>query len=335
MSTPPEAQHDKAKRLLAELRSWADEGGFRPEYIGAALFFLLVASILFSYFATFRRLSTSPDRWGVFGDYVGGTLNPLISMIGLIAVVLTLRYNSQALQHSVRAIEDQQEVIRLQKEQLALELGRDRQGEWHRVDQRMMDLAILFRGKEFHEQRRDGWSFAEMIMPALKVDRSLWNPDYSDEGPEDDDARHAEYLRLSRIILAFAAEWYGHWGQGRMAEAREAARALIERAKGKNPGTSVADLDDLLALSRSFAHVMAIFALYAAMYCKEGEGPHRDYLGNAWFFWGKVALPFRDAIRADRAGVRREDAVPSEFWEEMIGEYERKFSGRGGPGTAP
>jgi hypothetical protein len=53
--------------------------------------------ILFRYFLQFPG-GWSPDQamWGHFGDFVGGVLNPVISWLGLIAVVISLYYNARA-----------------------------------------------------------------------------------------------------------------------------------------------------------------------------------------------------------------------------------------------
>lgn len=64
--------------------------------IAIALLFLLGASII--YYVNFSgNLSDQHDRWGTFGDFMGGTLNPLLSFLSLIALLLTIILQNQEL----------------------------------------------------------------------------------------------------------------------------------------------------------------------------------------------------------------------------------------------
>lgn len=49
----------------------------------------------------------SPDHstWGEFGDFVGGILNPSLSFLGLIALLLTLWVQSRELRHSIEELQ--------------------------------------------------------------------------------------------------------------------------------------------------------------------------------------------------------------------------------------
>ena len=68
-------------------------------------------------------LSNDPSRWGQFGDYVGGALNPIFSFFALIALLLTIVLQSeelsasrQELKHSVQALQDSKDVATRQAE---------------------------------------------------------------------------------------------------------------------------------------------------------------------------------------------------------------------------
>ncbi|MBF6037755.1 hypothetical protein H8F22_02590 [Pseudomonas sp. P154a] len=62
--------------------------------IGTAI--VLMAAVLINYFVSFPAIrSTDQAVWGQFGDYFGGVLNPLLSFCALIAVVLSLRSQSE------------------------------------------------------------------------------------------------------------------------------------------------------------------------------------------------------------------------------------------------
>lgn len=67
---------------------------------------LFVASVFVSYFLTFRNgLSTDTTAWGTFGDFVGGTLNPILSFFGLIALLLTIALQSKELESTRKELE--------------------------------------------------------------------------------------------------------------------------------------------------------------------------------------------------------------------------------------
>lgn len=58
----------------------------------------LVGTILF-YAAHFGGdFSTQQDVWGQFGDYVGGVLNPILSFLALMALILTVLLQSRQLE---------------------------------------------------------------------------------------------------------------------------------------------------------------------------------------------------------------------------------------------
>ena len=41
------------------------------------------------------KLSDDPAIWGTFGDYLGGTLNPIISFLAFIGLLYTIRQQAQ------------------------------------------------------------------------------------------------------------------------------------------------------------------------------------------------------------------------------------------------
>lgn len=54
----------------------------------AGLAFLIVASLYFFNFGV--NPSEDHAQWGQFGDYLGGTLNPIFGFLTLIAILMTL-----------------------------------------------------------------------------------------------------------------------------------------------------------------------------------------------------------------------------------------------------
>ena len=63
------------------------------------------APVLVIAFFTFKflcLLSDYPGRWGQFGDYVGGVLNPTFSFLALLALLATLGLQIRELRISAR-----------------------------------------------------------------------------------------------------------------------------------------------------------------------------------------------------------------------------------------
>ena len=57
--------------------------------VGSAI--VLVVSVFAAYFLAFNSgLSVQQEVWGQFGDFVGGTLNPILSFFSLLALVFTV-----------------------------------------------------------------------------------------------------------------------------------------------------------------------------------------------------------------------------------------------------
>ena len=59
-------------------------------------------------------LSADHSRWAHFGDFLGGTLGPIFSFLGLGALLLTLHLQSRELSHSVLAMNEQAASLKLQ-----------------------------------------------------------------------------------------------------------------------------------------------------------------------------------------------------------------------------
>ncbi|OFM96479.1 hypothetical protein HMPREF2638_07480 [Neisseria sp. HMSC055F11] len=62
--------------------------------IAAVAAFLIILGL---YIAYFKNLSVTNDSatWGTFGDYLGGTLNPIISFLALIGLLYTIHQQAQ------------------------------------------------------------------------------------------------------------------------------------------------------------------------------------------------------------------------------------------------
>jgi len=56
-------------------------------------------------------LSLSPEAWGAFGSYVGGTLGPPLAFLGLIGIVWTIREQMNASRVAKEAAERESEYL--------------------------------------------------------------------------------------------------------------------------------------------------------------------------------------------------------------------------------
>lgn len=93
----------------------------------------VVACTFFVYFLNFHgEFSKSKTDWGIFGDFVGGTLNPLLSFLGLIALLLTIVLQSKELESTrvelKRAASAQENTERVLKEQSKTQIKQQFEG---------------------------------------------------------------------------------------------------------------------------------------------------------------------------------------------------------------
>lgn len=80
----------------------------------------LVFSAYFVRFAPNSGFSTINSDWGTFGDFIGGTLNPILSFLALIALLFTIAIQTKGLDLSRRELE----LTRLELEATRTELKR-------------------------------------------------------------------------------------------------------------------------------------------------------------------------------------------------------------------
>lgn len=95
--------------------------------------FSTVISVFAFYLMTFYGgLSNSNTDWGTFGDFFGGTLNPILSFLGLVALLLTIVLQSKELESSStelrRAASAQESTKRILDEQSATQIKQQFEG---------------------------------------------------------------------------------------------------------------------------------------------------------------------------------------------------------------
>ncbi|WP_296592933.1 putative phage abortive infection protein [Methylophaga sp.] len=88
---------------------------------------VLVAAILAAvavsfYFTNFSgELSESQADWGVFGDYVGGVLNPVFGFLVLIALLMTISLQATELKLTRKELKNSSDALNAQNETLVLQ----------------------------------------------------------------------------------------------------------------------------------------------------------------------------------------------------------------------
>lgn len=81
------------------------------EYIKFLLIILVFAVVIIFfvfgfYFLHFNEgVSSDPNVWGTFGDFIGGTLNPVLSFLSLIALLFTIVLQQKELGYSRKELE--------------------------------------------------------------------------------------------------------------------------------------------------------------------------------------------------------------------------------------
>jgi uncharacterized membrane protein len=98
--------------------------------LGLTILISVVVSIqtIIFYWKQFHetQISNNPDNWGVFGDYLGGTLNPLLSIINIcITVWLTIIINKYANKNTDRQIDSAIKIAQIDLKHQALKELRD------------------------------------------------------------------------------------------------------------------------------------------------------------------------------------------------------------------
>ncbi len=78
----------------------------------ASVFTLIV--FFFYIYAFNGELSPDQTVWAEFGDFFGGTLNPLLAFLSLIAILSTLLVQTRELSHSTKALQEQSNHLQTQ-----------------------------------------------------------------------------------------------------------------------------------------------------------------------------------------------------------------------------
>lgn len=66
-------------------------------------------------------ISADQNSWGTFGDFIGGTLNPLLAFMGLIALLYTIIIQSTELKETRKELKNSSKALHAQSESLKLQ----------------------------------------------------------------------------------------------------------------------------------------------------------------------------------------------------------------------
>lgn len=90
------------KELVSELEGMDSAQLFKwlSWIVAFASAYLLTVLAVYLFFFGAEGFSTSQEHWGQFGDFLGGTVNPLMSFLALIAIVLTIILQSKQIELS-------------------------------------------------------------------------------------------------------------------------------------------------------------------------------------------------------------------------------------------
>jgi hypothetical protein len=79
----------------------------------------LIAALSVYFWKFHSGLSIDPAHWGQFGDFVGGTVNPIMGFLTIIALALTLILQSRQLSISSRELALSREELQLTRQELS------------------------------------------------------------------------------------------------------------------------------------------------------------------------------------------------------------------------
>ena len=78
-----------------------------------------LGAIYFLYFVEFHGgFSSNQEKWGQFGDFIGGTVNPVLSFLSLLALVFTVVLQTRQLENSREELLNSKEELKATRDEL-------------------------------------------------------------------------------------------------------------------------------------------------------------------------------------------------------------------------
>lgn len=129
--------------------------------VGFLLFGLFAATVVFlSYFNMFNGgLSVKQADWGVFGDFIGGTLNPIFAFLSFIALLMTLLIQNKELVISSEELKKSTDALAQQSRALDLQNFERTFFELIRLHHELVNGVVIhsrstnYSGGDFHMER--------------------------------------------------------------------------------------------------------------------------------------------------------------------------------------
>lgn len=141
-------EEQEEKRLLNNLNMYG--------IIGGVLIFLALTI----YTMKFGNVGSPLDNasWGAFGDFMGGTLNPLLAFLGLIALLTTIKLQVKELKATRKELETSSNALKEQSESFKIQNYSIKQQNFENTFFNMLDLHnkivdnILLSHKPFYKK---------------------------------------------------------------------------------------------------------------------------------------------------------------------------------------
>lgn len=102
------------------------------------------------YVATFHGhpLATAPDRWGQFGDFLGGALNPVFGFLSVLALLVALVLQNRELRLSTEELRNSSEALRGQNRAIEHQNFEQTFFAWLRTYRELLDSVSHYRNRE-------------------------------------------------------------------------------------------------------------------------------------------------------------------------------------------
>jgi|TARA_R110002033_G_scaffold29007_3_gene65201 hypothetical protein len=73
---------------------------------------LLIITLGFYFYNFNNGLSADSNKWGTFGDFLGGTLNPIFALFSLFAIIYTIKIQTEELEFSREELEETRKELK-------------------------------------------------------------------------------------------------------------------------------------------------------------------------------------------------------------------------------
>ena len=125
--------------------------------IAIAILAVIIATVTLSvYLFNFEGgISNDHEKWGQFGDYLGGSLNPIFALLALIALLLTLKVQSRELAISADELRNSAQALSEQSKALVLQNFENRFFNMVSLHHQIVNGIDLRRGGEVTASGRD------------------------------------------------------------------------------------------------------------------------------------------------------------------------------------